>query len=243
MKIVALIGLVFLSVVGHPQSTLNSYKYVLVPERFDFAKEDDPYGVNSMTKSLLELKGFVAYMVDEKLPPELAANKCIALRAEITARNTFFSTNFTLVLKDCQGNIIFKGKEGKSREKDLQPAYSEALKNAISSLDGEHYKYDSSATASVPVSVAPAAPVPTPAVAATPVQIAGVLYAQAISNGYQLVDNTPKKVMILLKTSLADYFIAEAGASNGIVFKKDGAWVFEYYKDSQLVSQKLEIKF
>jgi hypothetical protein len=42
---------------------------------------------------------------------------------------------------------------------------------------------------------------------------------------------------------MQDIFIAEAGASNGMVFKKDGEWFFEYYKDGKLVSQKLEIKF
>jgi hypothetical protein len=47
--------------------------------------------------------------------------------------------------------------------------------------------------------------------------------------------------MTILKTSVPDYFIAEG--ANGLVFKKDGAWYFEYYKDNKLVSQKLEIKF
>jgi hypothetical protein len=32
-------------------------------------------------------------------------------------------------------------------------------------------------------------------------------------------------------------------ASNGIVFKKNGEWFFEYYKDGTLVSQKLAIRF
>ena len=72
---------------------------------------------------------------------------------------------------------------------------------------------------------------------------AGTLYAQATPNGYQLIDTTPKKVLTLLKTSMQDYFIAEDGTSNGIVFKKNGEWYFECYKDGKLVSQKLQIKF
>jgi allophanate hydrolase subunit 1 len=74
-------------------------------------------------------------------------------------------------------------------------------------------------------------------------EITGTLYAQAIPNGYQVIDTTPKKVLTLLKTSIQDYFIAEAAATNGIVFKKNGEWYFEYYKDNKLISQKLEIKF
>jgi hypothetical protein len=60
-----------------------------------------------------------------------------------------------------------------------------------------------------------------------------------------LIDTTPKKVLTLLKTSLQDCFLTETGvgASNGIVFKKNGEWFFEYYKEGTLVSQKLEIKF
>jgi hypothetical protein len=153
-------------------------------------------------------------------------------------------------LKDCQGNIIFKSKEGKSREKEYHVAYNEALRDAFTSLKDVAYKYDSTAlpqTAQVAVTPAPQ-PLPAQATATPPApaavpEINGTLYAQPTPNGYQLVDTTPKKIITLLKTSLPDYFIAEAGASNGIVFKKEGVWVFEYYKDNKLVSQKLEIKF
>jgi hypothetical protein len=42
---------------------------------------------------------------------------------------------------------------------------------------------------------------------------------------------------------MQDYFIAEDGAINGVVFKKNEEWFYEYYKDNKLVSQKLQIKF
>jgi hypothetical protein len=88
----------------------------------------------------------------------------------------------------------------------------------------------------------------------------GTLYAQAIPNGYQLIDIKPKKIMTLLKTSLPDCYLAQptAGAAatssapgaaaapggpTGIVFKNNGEWFFEYYKDGALISQKLTIKF
>jgi hypothetical protein len=152
-------------------------------------------------------------------------------------------------LKDCQGNIIFKGKEGKSREKEFQAAYDEALRNAFSSLNDVPYKYDSTIAAQpqqVTATPAVSTPAPLPApVAAKPavVEITGTLYAQVTPTGYQLIDTTPKKILTLLKTSMQDYFIVEAGPSNAVVFKKDGEWLFEYYKDNKLVSQKLEIKF
>ncbi|WP_315821251.1 hypothetical protein [Paraflavitalea speifideaquila] len=112
-----------------------------------------------------------------------------------------FVTNLTLLLKDCQGNIIFKSKEGKSREKEFDAAYSLALRDAFTSLNNTPYQYDSTtvmqpAPATMTPTPAPPATAPAPAPATTPVAITeatGTLYAQATANGYQLIDTTPKK--------------------------------------------------
>ncbi|HEY0608835.1 MAG TPA: hypothetical protein VGD35_04245 [Chitinophaga sp.] len=253
MKACALFILLLFAVAAYSQSTINNYKYVLVPEKFDFLKEDNQYGLNITTKLLLQQKGLTAFMDEETLPAELLANKCNALRAEVVQKKGLFVTNLTLLLKDCQGNVIFKSKEGKSREKEFMTAYNMALRDAFTSLNDVEYKYDGTvftqaqqtAVAPVPAqapSTAPPSPAPAPAAAAV-AESAGTLYAQATPNGYQLIDTTPKKVLTLLKTSMQDYFIAEDGASNGVVFKKNGEWYFECYKDGKLVSQKLQIKF
>lgn len=251
MKAFALLISVFFAVAGYSQKTINNYRYVLVPERFGIFKTDNQYGMNTMTKLLLEDKGFTVYMDNNQLPTHLAANKCNALKAELEDKKGFFVTSVILVLKDCQGNIVFKSKEGKSREKEWPTAYDEALRDAYSSLKNTPYKFDSTAEAqSQQVAIAtptqvtpqPAAPATTTAPAAPAVTDAtGILYAQATANGYQLIDTSPKKVLTLLKTSIQDHFIAEG--VNGVVFKKDAEWIFEYYKDGKLVSQKLNIKF
>ena len=263
MKIGALLILTLLTVAGHSQNTINNYKYVLVPQKFDFLNADDEYALNTTTKSLLEQKGFVVFWSNEVLPQTLAANRCAALIAEMTQRKAFFSTNLTILLKDCSGNIIFKSKEGKSREKEFNVAYDQALRDAFSSLNSVPYKYDSTLSASAqqpiaaPATSSAVTSASSPAASSTaspqvPVSaqqaladITGTLYAQPIPNGYQLIDTTPKKVLTLLKTSVQDCFLTEtvAGAPNGIVFKKNGEWFFEYYKGGTLVSQKLEIKF
>jgi len=250
MKVCTLFIFSLFTIAAYSQNaTLNSYKYVIVPERFDFSREDNQYGLNNTAKLMLEQKGFVAFLDNEQFPPIVAANKCNALRAEVTQKKGFFVTNLTLVLKDCQGNIVFKSKEGKSREKEFPVAYNEALRDAFSSLNDVQYKYDSTAlTQAQQVTAAPvaqsSAPAPASASASSAtVEINGTLYAQPTANGYQLVDTSPKKVLTLLKTSMPDYYIADAGALSGIAFKKDGEWFFEYYKDNKLVSQKLEIKF
>ncbi len=258
MRIYALLMLLCCTVSGFAQNTINNYKYVIVPEKFEFSKEVNQYGLNTIAKLLLEQKGFTAFVANEELPSDLAANKCNALTAEVTQRKALFVTNLTLILKDCQGNIVYKGKEGKSREKEFGVAYNEALRDAFSSLDKEPYKYNGTTyttqqvTAVAPVAATPApvaaaavtASTPAPAPATPEVkEAAGTLYAQATPNGFQLIDTTPKKVLTILKTSAPDYFIADNGTNNGIVMKKNGEWYFEYYKDSKLISEKLLIKF
>jgi hypothetical protein len=230
--------------VGYSQntSTLNGYKYVVVPRQFEFTRMDNEYGLNTTTRQLLENKGFVVFWTDEKLPMGQIGNGCNVLKVEVTQRKAMFTTNLTLMLKDCQGNVVFKGKEGKSREKEFPIAYDEALRNAFASLNDFAYHYDSTVLAAAPVQAAPVPAVPVsggPAPVPAVVGIAGTLYAQATQNGYQLVDTTPKKVLTLLKTSLPDTYIAEGG----VVFKKDGQWIYDHYENDKLVSQKLEIKF
>jgi hypothetical protein len=247
-KVVALLLAVSLAVTVRSQNTINGYKYVLVPQRYDFLKSDNQYGINRLTKSLLENVGFTAFMADETLPAEVAANKCVALKAEVTEKKKFLTTVLTLFLKDCQGNIIYKSVEGKSSEKDWGTAYSEALQNAFASLNAAQYKYDSTQAPKLAGAAVATAAIAAPVIAsvgvpATVTESGSVLYAQGTSNGYQLIDTTPKKVMTLLKTSLQDNFIADDGVSKGVVFRKNGDWFFEYYKEDKLVSQKLNIKF
>jgi hypothetical protein len=280
MKASALLLFILAAITGHAQNTnanINSYKYVIVPEKFDIMKYEDQYGLNTTTKHLLEAKGFVVFVSTESLPPALAANKCLALKADVTQRNGLFATRLTLLLKDCYGNVVFKGKEGKSTEKDFPVAYDGALRDAFVSLNTAAYKYDSTIATAQPqqttpqqqvaqpqqtaqpqqVAVTPAVASPAPAtttptgttppapVSTTPAAggLAGTLYAQPTPNGYKLVDTTPKKILTLLKTSVQDYFIADAGGNSGIVFKRNGEWFFERYEDNKLVSQKLDIKF
>lgn len=72
---------------------------------------------------------------------------------------------------------------------------------------------------------------------------ASVLYAQAISNGFQLVDSAPKIRYRILNSSLADVFFAEGDGRQGLVLRKGDKWYFEYYDGGQLLVEELNIKF
>lgn len=266
MKRYFLLFLLFISVSGYAQNTINNYKFVLVPERYSFLKQTDQYKLNTLTKRLLEEKGFTVYFDNSELPNEIAGNKCSALNVDVTEKNSMLSTKLTLTLKDCKGNVVFKSKEGKSREKEYDISYNLALRDAFTSLDEVKYAYTpaaantdqpiaaattpvaattTAATAAVTTATATVAVSQTVAKAAIPeaTQVAGTLYAQPTANGYQLIDTTPKKVLTLFKTSSEDHFIADNGSANGIVFKRNDTWFFEYYKNGKLTAEKLLIKF
>jgi len=70
-----------------------------------------------------------------------------------------------------------------------------------------------------------------------------VLYAQKISNGYQLVDSTPKILLKILRTSIVDHYIANGDGGSGMVYSKNGQWYFEHYEGENLVVDELNIKF
>ncbi len=67
---------------------------------------------------LLDDVGFTAVMGNQ-LPQEVTANKCAALRAELTEKKGFFVTTVTLLLKDCQNYISFsKARMAKAARKN-----------------------------------------------------------------------------------------------------------------------------
>ncbi len=70
-----------------------------------------------------------------------------------------------------------------------------------------------------------------------------VWYAQSLPNGYQLVDSSPKIRMKLLKSSSDNVYMAQTDDKNGMVYQKEGKWVFEYYEGDKLVQEELNIKF
>lgn len=73
--------------------------------------------------------------------------------------------------------------------------------------------------------------------------IKDIWYAQATETGYQLVDSSPKVRMNLMNSSAENVFMAKTDSKNGMVYQKDGTWVFEYYENDTLIKEELNIKF
>ncbi|MFS4467041.1 hypothetical protein [Maribacter sp. 2210JD10-5] len=70
-----------------------------------------------------------------------------------------------------------------------------------------------------------------------------IWYAQKRANGFQLVDSSPKIRMKLLKSSMDNIYMAQTDNATGVVFQKEGKWVYEYYKEDKLIQEELNIKF
>lgn len=120
---------------------LNEYKYVLVPETYEFTGDKDQYQLNSLTKFLLNKEGFNTLMTTEKKPVDLANNPCLGLTTRIKDNSGLFTTKLVIQLEDCYGNIVFTSKEGESRQKEYKAAYHEALREAFESVKELDYNY------------------------------------------------------------------------------------------------------
>ncbi|RWX02302.1 hypothetical protein [Flavobacterium cerinum] len=243
MKKTLLFFALLFSGIGFAQS-LNDYKYVIVPERFEFLKEANKYNLNSLTKMIFSKPGFETYFSTDKMPDELALDKCKALYADLLNESGILTTGVVLVLKDCDGRVVFKSMKGSSKEKSYQKAYHESLREASASVNLINYKYSGKEIVSSWTKT-PAKNVPAAQQAATPITVnnENVLFAQPITNGYQLVDSTPKVILKIFKTSQQDSYTAVSDSKNGVVFKRGNDWIFEYYQNDKLISEKLNIKF
>lgn len=237
MKKIILLGALIFSGLGYAQSSdINDYKYVVIPEKFEFLKEKNEYNLNTLTKMIFEKKGFEVYYTNDELPFEAKMDKCKVLYGDLINDSGLLSTTMTLVLNDCNGKAVFTSLEGKSKEKEFRRAYYEALREASRSVEAMIYKYKSGTVADAGTS-SEAKP-----------EIANQnrdnqLYARETANGYELLDKTQKVVLKMFKTSQPDSYSAQMEGVNGVVFKKDGEWIFEYYLNDKMVAQKLNIKF
>ena len=190
---------------------------------------------------------------------------------DVKKESGFLISKLYVVFKDCYGAVVFQSEIGKSREKEYETAYADALNDAFVSVYALKYKYNGntnfipktgvtaqtmSVTPSVVfpvVAVVPATAVVAVPVVATPTpknetktsenKNTGLLYAQPTSYGYQLIDSEPKVVMKVYKTSNSASYMATKGNVQGVLVSKDNQWFFEYYQNDKLISEKVEVKF
>jgi hypothetical protein len=229
--------------------SVNDYKAVIVPLKYDFLNGENQYRLSTLTKFNLNKAGFVAFYNKETFPLEYS-NRCDLLYIDVVKESGFLTTKLFITMKDCNEKIIFQSTVGKSKEKDYKIAYNEALNEAFQSVYDLQYKYSGAVSKTEPIVVqTQSAPVvlEKAIVAEAKVNVeskdANLLYAQATPTGFQLIDSTPKVVMKLFKTSQTNSFIAIKDTVQGSLILKDNQWYFEYYQNDKLISEKVAVKF
>lgn len=277
------------------QTSINDYKYIIIPKQFEFQKSEDQYQLNSLTKFLFNKYGYTAFFEDESVPADLNQNRCLALKSDVKkVKGSFLKTKIQIDLKDCKGNVVMSSQIGDTKEKEYAKAYNLAIREAFQTYQFVDYKYvpneavignttsqidpiseaknkeaqqeierlkkevealkekdnievaeakqqpktNANKTQNESVKVATKA---LEAVEAVEQVEDYTLYAQPISNGFQVVDTEPKKVMILLDTGVTDTYIVKG--KDAVVYKKDGSWVYAENSGDNLKLKVINIKF
>lgn len=122
--------------------SVNDYKYVIVPEKYEFLKTNDQYQVNSLTKFLFSKYGFDSYLQNEDKPFSTRVKGCEVLHADVESESNFIQAKLVVVLKDCKGAVVYKTSQGSSKEKDFKRAYHEALREAFLDIEELRYRYN-----------------------------------------------------------------------------------------------------
>ena len=222
--------------------SVNDYRYALVPSKFSFLNEVDQYKLNTLTKLLMGKYGFVTFLDNEVLPEEVLNNNCNKVYVDVVKSSGVFTTKLSVVLKDCKNNILFTTAEGKSREKEFKVAYNEALRDAFKSFEILKYKY--SPKDSLPIATSTDNQKNKIEQKDQSLQENNeMLFAQPISNGFQLIDASPKAILKIFKTSLPTTFLAIKDQIQGVLINKNNQWFFEYYQNTTLVSEVINVKF
>lgn len=127
---------------GYAQSPLDSYKYIIVPKRFDFLRKENQYRVNSQTKYLFEKNGFTTLLKGQDYPEDLISNPCLGVEANVIDESNSFTSKVRVSLTNCQDQVVYTSEQGISKEKDYAKSYSMALENAFTSIAQMGYQYD-----------------------------------------------------------------------------------------------------
>ena len=215
---------------------LNKYQYVVVPTKVDFMKVENEHRLNTIVKNKLEKMGFIAYY-ENNIPLEVAQKSCEILKVDLVKGGTFVWTKMNLIFKDCQGKVVFQSDEGKSKDKDFKIAHTECTDQIFESLFALKYKFEEAQEKSF---------VNKDELKSNVNQNEATndnLIAEKTSSGYVLKNNQNQTIYKVTSTGKSDLFLAQRGQNNGMLYLKDGNWIFEYTINDQLFSEIVKVKF
>mgnify|MGYP000691373675 CR=1 FL=1 len=242
MKKAKLLLLLFISLSAFSQKSINNYKYIIVAEKFEFLRENDKYQTSSLTKFLFNKNGFQSFLDSEVLPIDFNNNRCSALFADVKKVSSLFKTKVFLELKDCNRITVYKSEVGVSKIKEFKQAYHEAIRDVFKSVKKLNYLYTPTKSDDKVVKETKVIDhINKLEKEEFSTVEKNILYAQITPNGFQLVNTKPEKVFIILNTKSKNVFIIKG--KNGVLYKKGGNWIVEFYENEKLIHKVYQIKF
>lgn len=251
---------------------LNKYKYIIVPTKFQDFKNENQFRTSTLVKYLFTSEGFntvYSNNLPEDLEQNICLGLRVQLidgsGLLITkARLSLTDCNGVLIMTSQEGRTKTKAMEQAYREaiseafgsfRGLNYSYEPengkdtetvtvSFKNDVKSLESESEALNEKETV-VEISTEPEKEKPLDKPGnkkSTSSKSKGVLYAQPIEGGYQLVDTTPQVVYVLKATSSPDVFLVNKDGKNGVVFKDDDKWFIEMDEKGGK-ARELNIKF
>ena len=118
---------------------LGEYRYVSVPDKFEFQKSENQYKLNALTAFLFEKYGFEPIY---RMRVPAGTDPCSIVEADVIDDSGFFTTKVYVTLTNCRNELVFTSQTGASKEKDYQKAYHEALREAFKSIEALEHKYE-----------------------------------------------------------------------------------------------------
>ena len=80
--------------------------YAIIPNKFSFLKNENPYNLSTNLKLYFEKLGYKAYIIGEELPKELNTASCQAIYPDLVETNAFLATKISIIAKNCRGEVI-----------------------------------------------------------------------------------------------------------------------------------------
>lgn len=124
------------------QEALNAYEYVVVPSKFDFQKDVDQDGVNTLLKLKFQQLGFKAFLDNEALPKNLRTNTCLYLVPMLKVKSNMFITKSKVEVLNCDKEVLYVTGEGEDRSKSKKISNIQSLRGALKSFDDYKLNYE-----------------------------------------------------------------------------------------------------
>lgn len=141
MKKYVLLIVLFIGITAFAQKDLNTYKYIVIPSKFDFQKEANEYGVNLLLKYKFQQLGFETYLDTDDLPEILRTNTCLYAYPVLHTSSNMFKTITSIEMFNCSNKSLFKTQQGISSSKNIKVSYNEAIRKSLKSFGDYRLEY------------------------------------------------------------------------------------------------------